>query len=240
MTQSFSAGPAEMRTSESVSFDDLRDPTAFRRRHIGPSMSESDESWRDMLTVIGVESVDALIAAAVPAAIRSDEPLRLPLARSEYELTADLAELAARNAPRRSFIGLGYTPTITPPVIKRNVLENPAWYTAYTPYQPEISQGRLETLVNFQTVISDLTGLPVANASLLDEATAAAEAMTMARRISKNTGNSFFVDADTHPQIVRVLRTRAVPLGIDLVVGSIESVNVAATFGVLLSYPSST
>ncbi|MGA1157852.1 MAG: aminomethyl-transferring glycine dehydrogenase [Ilumatobacteraceae bacterium] len=229
-----------MRTSESVSFDDLRDPTAFRRRHIGPSMSESDESWRDMLTVIGVESVDALIAAAVPAAIRSDEPLRLPLARSEYELTADLAELAARNAPRRSFIGLGYTPTITPPVIKRNVLENPAWYTAYTPYQPEISQGRLETLVNFQTVISDLTGLPVANASLLDEATAAAEAMTMARRISKNTGNSFFVDADTHPQIVRVLRTRAVPLGIDLVVGSIESVNVAATFGVLLSYPSST
>ena len=240
MTQSFSAGPTEMRTSESVSFDDLRDPTAFRRRHIGPSMSESDESWRDMLTVIGVESVDALIAAAVPAAIRSDEPLRLPLARSEYELTADLAELAARNAPRRSFIGLGYTPTITPPVIKRNVLENPAWYTAYTPYQPEISQGRLETLVNFQTVISDLTGLPVANASLLDEATAAAEAMTMARRISKNTGNSFFVDADTHPQIVRVLRTRAVPLGIDLVVGSIESVNVAATFGVLLSYPSST
>jgi glycine dehydrogenase len=240
MTQSFSAGPAEMRTSESVSFDDLRDPTAFRRRHIGPSMSESDESWRDMLTVIGVESVDALISAAVPAAIRSDEPLRLPLARSEYELTADLAELAARNAPRRSFIGLGYTPTITPPVIKRNVLENPAWYTAYTPYQPEISQGRLETLVNFQTVISDLTGLPVANASLLDEATAAAEAMTMARRISKNTGNSFFVDADTHPQIVRVLRTRAVPLGIDLVVGSIESVNVAATFGVLLSYPSST
>ncbi len=240
MTQSFSAGPAEMRTSESVSFDDLRDPTAFRRRHIGPSMSESDASWRDMLTVIGVESVDALIAAAVPAAIRSDEPLRLPLARSEYELTADLAELAARNAPRRSFIGLGYTPTITPPVIKRNVLENPAWYTAYTPYQPEISQGRLETLVNFQTVISDLTGLPVANASLLDEATAAAEAMTMARRISKNTGNSFFVDADTHPQIVRVLRTRAVPLGIDLVVGSIESVNVAATFGVLLSYPSST
>ena len=240
MTQSFSAGPAEMRTSESVSFDDLRDPTAFRRRHIGPSMSESDESWRDMLTVIGVESVDALIAAAVPAAIRSNEPLRLPLARSEYELTADLAELAARNAPRRSFIGLGYTPTITPPVIKRNVLENPAWYTAYTPYQPEISQGRLETLVNFQTVISDLTGLPVANASLLDEATAAAEAMTMARRISKNTGNSFFVDADTHPQIVRVLRTRAVPLGIDLVVGSIESVNVAATFGVLLSYPSST
>ena len=203
-------------------------------------MSESDESWRDMLTVIGVESVDALIDAAVPAAIRSDEPLRLPLARSEYELTADLAELAARNAPRRSFIGLGYTPTITPPVIKRNVLENPAWYTAYTPYQPEISQGRLETLVNFQTVISDLTGLPVANASLLDEATAAAEAMTMARRISKNTGNSFFVDADTHPQIVRVLRTRAVPLGIDLVVGSIESVNVAATFGVLLSYPSST
>jgi len=120
------------------------------------------------------------------------------------------------------------------------VLTTPARYTAYTPYQPEISQGRLETLVNFQTVISDLTGLPVANASLLDEATAAAEAMTMARRISKNTGNSFFVDADTHPQIVRVLRTRAVPLGIDLVVGSIESVNVAATFGVLLSYPSST
>ena len=224
---------------DTSSLDDLHDATAFRRRHIGPSMNSDDESWRDMLTVIGVESVDDLIDAAVPAVIRSSEPLRLPEARTESELTAALAELASRNAPRRSYIGLGYSPTITPPVIKRNVLENPAWYTAYTPYQPEISQGRLETLVNFQTMVSDLTGLPVANASLLDEATAAAEAMTMARRISRNVDDVFYVDADTHPQIVNVVLTRAEPLGIDVVVTSLDDVDLARGFGVLVSYPSS-
>ncbi len=220
--------------------DDLHDVDAFQRRHIGPPSESVDQSWMDMLSVIGVDSIDELIDVAIPASIRSREALDLPPPRSERELTSALATLAARNAPRRSFIGLGYSPTITPPVIKRNVLENPAWYTAYTPYQPEISQGRLETLVNFQTVIADLTGLAVANASLLDEATAAAEAMAMARRISKNDGDTFFVDEDTHPQIVRVLRTRATPLGIDLEVGSLESFDATRGFGVLVSYPSST
>ena len=243
MTQSL--GPTDSqaldeRSRDVPTLDELFDPSAFRRRHIGPTMVDGDSSWRDMLAVIGVDTVDELISAAVPPSIRVDRPLDLPAARTETDMTAALAALASTNAPRRSFIGLGYSPTITPPVIKRNVLENPAWYTAYTPYQPEISQGRLETLVNFQTLITDLTGLPVANASLLDEATAAAEAMTMARRISKNEGSSFFVDADTHPQILRVLRTRAVPLGIDLVAGPVDSFDVDRGFGVLLSYPTST
>ncbi len=223
-----------------LSLDDLADAAGFRRRHIGPSMDPDDQSWRDMLTVIGVDSVDQLIDRAVPAVIRSTAPLRLPPPRSEPELTAALAELAARNVPRRSFIGMGYSPTITPPVIKRNVLENPAWYTAYTPYQPEISQGRLETLVNFQTMVVDLTGLPVANASLLDEATAAAEAMSMSRRISKNPDDVFYVDIDTHPQIVNVVRTRAEPLGIEVVVTSLDRIDAPRGFGVLVSYPSST
>lgn len=240
MTQSPTSRTPDSRSFLTAGLDDLFDSAGFRRRHIGPSMDSSDPSWRDMLEVIGVETVDALISAAVPTSIRADVALRLPAARSEVDLTASLTELAAKNTPRRSFIGLGYSPTITPPVIKRNVLENPAWYTAYTPYQPEISQGRLETLVNFQTLISDLTGLPVANASLLDEATAAAEAMTMARRISKNDGHAFFVDIDTHPQIVRVLRTRAVPLGIDLVVAPMETFDATIGFGVLVSYPTST
>ncbi|MEY3033847.1 MAG: hypothetical protein RLZ86_469 [Actinomycetota bacterium] len=240
MTQSPDVRPSDTQALDSSSLDELFDATAFRRRHIGPSMLDTEGAWRDMLAVIGVDSVDDLISAAVPEAIRTDAPLALPAARSETDMTAALSSLAALNAPRRSFIGLGYSPTITPPVIKRNVLENPAWYTAYTPYQPEISQGRLETLVNFQTLISDLTGLPVANASLLDEATAAAEAMTMARRISKNEGSVFFVDDDTHPQIVRVLRTRAVPLGIELVVAPAETFDASRGFGVLVSYPTST
>ena len=220
--------------------DELRDASEFQRRHIGPSLDDDDRSWRDMLAVIGVDSIDELIDTAVPSVIRSTEPLRLPTARSEAELTAALAALAELNTPRRSFIGLGYSPTITPPVIKRNVFENPAWYTAYTPYQPEISQGRLETLVNFQTMVADLTGLPIANASLLDEATAAAEAMTMARRISSNRDDVFYVDADTHPQIVNVVRTRAEPLGISVVVASLDAVDPTRGFGVLVSYPSST
>ena len=220
------------------SLDELRDASEFERRHIGPSID--DDSFRDMLEVIGVESVSALIDVAVPSVIRSTDPLDLPAARTESELTATLGSLATLNTPRRSFLGLGYSPTITPPVIKRNVLENPAWYTAYTPYQPEISQGRLETLVNFQTMVADLTGLPIANASLLDEATAAAEAMTMARRISSNQDDVFFVDADTHPQIINVVRTRAEPLGISVVVTSLDDVDPSHGFGVLVSYPSST
>lgn len=222
------------------SLEDLRGASEFERRHIGPSVSDDDQSWRDMLDVIGVDSAAALIDAAVPTVIRSTEPMRLPSARTESELTAALTSLAALNTPRRSFLGLGYSPTITPPVIKRNVLENPAWYTAYTPYQPEISQGRLETLLNFQTMVADLTGLPIANASLLDEATAAAEAMAMARRISSNQDDVFFVDADTHPQIVNVVRTRAEPLGIDVELISLDEVDPSRGFGVLVSYPSST
>ena len=219
---------------------ELRDASAFERRHIGPSMDDDDQTWRDMLAVIGVDSVEALIDGAVPSVIRSNGAMNLPAARPEPELTSALAALAALNTPRRSFLGLGYSPSITPPVIKRNVLENPAWYTAYTPYQPEISQGRLETLVNFQTMVADLTGLPVANASLLDEATAAAEAMSMARRISSNEHDVFYVDADTHPQIVNVVRTRAEPLGIEVRVTTLDDVEATTGFGVLVSYPSST
>src|SRR5215218_518353 len=177
----------------------------FSRRHIGPSAAEK----RRMLDVVGHPSVDALLEAAVPAVIRANERLALPAAATEPEAIAQLRALAARNRPMTQMIGLGYHDTHTPPVVLRNVLENPAWYTAYTPYQPEISQGRLEALLNFQTVVSDLTGLPIANASLLDEGTAAAEAMTLSRRVGKVRQGVFLIDADTFPQTVAVIRTRA-------------------------------
>ncbi|HET9945633.1 MAG TPA: glycine dehydrogenase (aminomethyl-transferring), partial [Actinomycetes bacterium] len=150
----------------------------FSRRHIGPSADEQAK----MLAVLGYSTLDELVDTAVPKTVHSDSPLALAEGRAEHEVVAELRELAGRNRVLTSMIGLGYSGTVTPPVILRNVLENPAWYTAYTPYQPEISQGRLEALLNFQTVVTDLTGLPVAGASLLDEATAAAEAMTLARR----------------------------------------------------------
>ncbi len=206
----------------------------FIARHIG---TLDDEDRRSMLHTIGVESVDELIDATVPESIRLREPLDLPEAMSEADVTAALRALADRNRPRRSLIGMGYTGTITPPVLRRNVLENPAWYTSYTPYQPEISQGRLEALLNFQTMVIDLTGLPIANASLLDEATAAAEAMTMARRTSKVRSDVFFVEADTHPQTIAVLATRAEPLGITLRVGPRE--DAGECFGALFSFPTS-
>ncbi len=219
------------------SLDELFERDGFSRRHIGTL--DSDD-LQEMLQVIGVESVADLIDRTVPEAIRLRGDLPLPSALTESEVTAELRQIALMNRPRRSLIGMGYTGTITPPVIRRNVLENPAWYTSYTPYQPEISQGRLESLLNFQTIISDLTGLPIANASLLDEATAAAEAMTMARRASKSKSATFFVHRDTHPQTISVMATRAEPLGIQLIVGDIDALDPVNVFGVLLSYPTST
>jgi glycine dehydrogenase len=207
----------------------------FAARHIGPSPAERAE----MAEAAGYPSVDALIDAAVPAKIRTDRPLALPPALSEVEALSRLRELASGNQVLTSMIGLGYYGTITPGVILRNVLENPGWYTAYTPYQPEISQGRLEALLNFQTMVADLTGLPVANASLLDEGTAAAEAMTLAHRVApKGSGDTFLVDADVLPQTIEVIRTRALPLGIEVVVGDLtEGLPDGDFFGVLLQYP---
>ncbi len=218
---------------------DLTPTDTFPERHLGPSPAEQAK----MLSDLGFASLDELSAAAVPAAIRSDDPLDLPAALGESETTASLRELASRNRVVPSLIGLGYHGTITPPVIQRNVLEAPGWYTAYTPYQPEISQGRLEALLNFQTMVSDLTGCELANASLLDEPTAAAEAMAMARRLSPGGATSrFVVDEGCHPHTIAVVRTRAEPLGITVEVGD-ASVLVArgeAPFGVLLQTPSTT
>ncbi|WP_199725951.1 aminomethyl-transferring glycine dehydrogenase [Nocardiopsis sp. Huas11] len=212
----------------------------FADRHIGPTPAEVQE----MLKTVGYGSTAELMSAAVPESILTapgtGAPLDLPEALGEAEALAELKELASRNALRTSMIGLGYYDTLTPPVILRNILENPAWYTAYTPYQPEISQGRLEALLNFQTMVSDLTGLPVSGASLLDEATAAAEAMTLARRASKAKGNAFVVDADVFPQTLQVLRTRAEPLGIEVVVADLtDGLPDAEAFGVLVQYPAS-
>ncbi|MGP3918124.1 aminomethyl-transferring glycine dehydrogenase [Nonomuraea sp. 10N515B] len=204
----------------------------FSSRHIGPSAAEQQR----MLEAVGFESVSDLVAVAVPEAIRAKDRLQLPAAASETEAIAELRALADRNRVLTSMIGLGYHDTITPAVIRRNLLENPGWYTAYTPYQPEISQGRLEALLNFQTVVSDLTGLPVAGASLLDEATAAAEAMTLARRAGKSKSNVFVVDADALPQTKRVLATRAEPLGITLVEHPLDG-ELPECFGVLVQYP---
>jgi glycine dehydrogenase len=184
---------------------ELERGTPFEQRHIGPD----HEARAKMLAHVGYGSLDELTAAAVPDAIKSADALDLPGARTEAEVLAELRSLADRNQVLDSMIGLGYYGTFTPPVILRNVLENPAWYTAYTPYQPEISQGRLEALLNFQTMVADLTGLPTSGASLLDEGTAAAEAMALSRRVGKNKKGLFLVDADALPQTVAVLRTRA-------------------------------
>ena len=222
-------------------FSDLFAHDDFVARHIGAR----DADVAHMLDVIGVASVSELIDQTVPAPIRMSAPLDLPAPRSEAEVLAQLRTLADQNQSMISLIGQGYYGTHTPGVIKRNVLENPAWYTAYTPYQPEISQGRLEALLNFQTMVSDLTGLDVANASLLDEATAAAEAMTMARRLTKGAANRFFVHHDTHPQTLSVLATRAEPIGIELVIGDVDQLfgegpAEGGIFGALFSYPTST
>ncbi|MDX6312431.1 MAG: glycine dehydrogenase, partial [Streptomyces sp.] len=210
----------------------------FAARHIGPDAAAQAK----MLAQVGYGSLDELTAAAVPDSIKSTEALRLPEARTEAEVLAELRVLADRNQVLHPMIGLGYYGTFTPPVILRNVMENPAWYTAYTPYQPEISQGRLEALLNFQTAVADLTGLPTSGASLLDEGTAAAEAMALSRRVGRVKDGVFLVDADTFPQTVAVLRTRAEPTGVEVVVADLsDGIPAEAAgrgiFGVLLQYP---
>ena len=210
--------------------------TDFVRRHIGPSPRDIAA----MLESVGAKSLGELMSQTLPSSIRQKTPLDLGRALSETEALAHMGELAAQNQVFTSLIGQGYSGTILPAVIQRNILENPAWYTAYTPYQPEISQGRLEALFNFQTMICDLTGLDVANASLLDEATAAAEAMALAERASSVKTKSFFVDSDVHPQTLALLRTRAEPLGWKLIVGDpLTDLDKADVFGALLQYPGS-
>jgi glycine dehydrogenase len=193
-----------------------------------------------MLEVLGVGTLDDLINQTVPQAIRKNLSLQLPPAQSEYAALAQLKEIASKNQVFRSFIGMGYYDCITPPVIQRNILENPGWYTAYTPYQPEIAQGRLEALLNFQTLIIDLTGLEIANASLLDEGTAAAEAMTMSYGLAKNKARAFFISKDCHPQTIKVVQTRARPLDIEVIIGDHRTFAFdQPVFGVLLQYPAS-
>ncbi|MAM23958.1 MAG: glycine dehydrogenase (aminomethyl-transferring) [Rhodobacteraceae bacterium] len=203
------------------------------RRHIGPSPAEMAE----MLDVVGAENLDALIDDTLPRGIRQDEPLDFGKAMSEREVLEHMRVVASKNRVLTSLIGQGYHGTVTPPAIQRNILENPAWYTAYTPYQPEISQGRLEALLNFQTMVSDLTGLEIANASLLDEATACAEAMTMAQRVAKSKAKAFFVDRDCHPQNIAVMQTRAAPLGIEVIVGNPDKLEADKVFGAIFQYP---
>jgi glycine dehydrogenase len=214
--------------------EELERAAEFADRHIGPD----EHATRAMLATLKLDSLAALTKKAVPSSIRMTAPLALPEPRTEAEVLEELRAIAATNRVHKSFIGLGYYGTHTPPVIQRNVLENPAWYTAYTPYQPEISQGRLEALLNFQTMVCDLTGMDIANASLLDEATAAAEAMALARRASKNASNRFFVSSDCFPQTIEVVQTRAAPLGLEVIVGD-HATNLAGLdcFGALLQYP---
>ncbi len=221
-------------TAHDLSLDDLIDAGEFTRRHTSPTTDERQH----MLGVIGEDSIESLLAHTVPEVIRMTEDLHLDEPRSPQSVHHQLRDLAAKNVHRTSLIGMGYYGTIAPPVIVRNVLENPAWYTAYTPYQPEISQGRLEALLNFQTMVAELTGFDLANASLLDEATAAAEAMTMARRLSKSDSDRFVVHHDTHPQTIAVLATRAEPVGIELVVGDVDEI-AGGCFGALFSLPTS-
>ena len=214
----------------------LRDSSSeysFADRHIGPS----EDEVREMLRELGFDNLDALIEATVPKNIRLDRQLNLPEAKSEAEALAELRAISKKNKVARSFIGAGYSDCITPPVIQRNILENPGWYTAYTPYQAELAQGRLEALLNFQTMITDLTAMEIANASLLDEATAAAEAMTLCHAVTSDR-NTFFVADNCHPQTIEIVQTRAKPLGIKIVVGNFASFKFDDTvFGALVQYP---
>ncbi|MGH9388006.1 MAG: aminomethyl-transferring glycine dehydrogenase, partial [Vicinamibacteria bacterium] len=208
----------------------------FPPRHIGPR----PEDVAEMLALLGYREIEELVRDTVPADILSKKPLDLPAAATEHALLQELRALASKNRVTKSFIGLGYHAAITPPVILRNILENPGWYTQYTPYQAEIAQGRLEALLNFQTMVADLTGLPLANASLLDEATAAAEAMGMSLGIHPgDEPHRYFIAEDTHPQTIAVVETRAKPLGVEVVVGPAGSVDLDSGkfFGLLLSYP---
>lgn len=210
----------------------------FESRHIGPDAPQTHE----MLKVIGASSVNELIEQTIPAEIRLKKPLNLPAPRTEYEFLAEFKKIASRNKLYKSYIGTGYYNTITPPVILRNIFENPGWYTAYTPYQAEIAQGRLEALINYQTMVIDLTGLEIANASLLDEATAAAEAMHLflaSKKASKKNATKFFIHADTYPQTIDVLKNRATPLGVNTVVGDIDKIDLTDPdlFGIYIQNP---
>ncbi|MFG2117445.1 aminomethyl-transferring glycine dehydrogenase [Streptomyces sp. NPDC048718] len=225
-------------TANRTSLSELEQGIPFEQRHIGPDT----EARAKMLAQVGYGSLDELTAAAVPDVIKNAEALALPAARTEAEVLAELRVLAGRNQVLAPMIGLGYYGTFTPPVILRNVMENPAWYTAYTPYQPEISQGRLEALLNFQTMVADLTGLPTSGASLLDEGTAAAEAMALSRRVGKVKNGVFLVDADALPQTIAVIETRAEPTGVEVVVADLSAgipaeIAERGVFGVLLQYP---
>ncbi|MEP2509814.1 MAG: aminomethyl-transferring glycine dehydrogenase, partial [Reichenbachiella sp.] len=216
----------------------LNERTHFQQRHNGPSRDDISQ----MLDTIGVDSVDELIDQTVPENIRKRAALNIPEALDEFSYVRSVKEMASKNKVFKSFIGLGYYNCVTPAVIQRNILENPGWYTAYTPYQAEIAQGRLEALVNFQTMVSDLTGMEIANASLLDEATAAAEAMSMQfslRKKEKKAATKYFVDERIFPQTLDVLKTRALPLGIELVVDKYENIDIAASeyFGLIVQYP---
>jgi glycine dehydrogenase len=208
----------------------------FVARHNGPNKSDQQK----MLDAINVASLDALIDETVPAQIRLEQPMTMAKALSEADMLAAMREFADQNQIKRTFIGQGYYNTFTPNVILRNVLENPGWYTAYTPYQPEISQGRLEALLNYQQMVMDLTGMDIANASLLDEATAAGEAMTLCKRAGKSKSNVFFVADDVHPQTLEVVKTRAKYIGFDVQVGSLESLPEQDVFGALVQYPGTT
>ena len=206
----------------------------FVARHIGPD----DAAVAHMLEAIGHESLESLMSAAVPGGIRTAASLDLPEAASEEDVARELRELAGRNGLAEPMIGLGYHGTLTPPVVRRNVLEDPSWYTAYTPYQPEISQGRLEALLNFQTMISDLTGLPTAGSSLLDEGTAAAEALGLVHRARRSISGPFVLDADALPQTIDVVRTRAEAIGMEVVVADLtDGLPEGDLAGVLVQYP---
>src|SRR6185369_160223 len=207
----------------------------FVNRHIGPNAAEV----REMLRVCGFESLDQLIDATVPRSIRMPQPLNLPAARSEHGLLNEMRTLAAQNQIFKSYIGMGYYDTVTPPVIQRNVIENPGWYTPHTPYQAEISQGRLEALLNFQTMVTDLTWMEIANASLLDEGTAAAEAMQMAHSLKGNDEKKLILVSDAcHPQTIDVMQTRAKALGYEVEVGAHHSFEFSPkVFAALVSYP---
>src|ERR1043166_6176240 len=209
------------------------DIDSFARRHIGPNEAETAE----MLRAVGFESLDALIDATVPKNIRLNRELKLPEAKSEAEAWAELRAISKKNKIAKSFIGAGYSDSITPPVIQRNILENPGWYTAYTPYQAELAQGRLEALLNFQTMITDLTAMEIANASLLDEATAAAEAMALCHAAVPDR-KTFFIADNCHPQTIAVVRTRAKPIGIEIKIGDYSRFKFDNTvFGALVQYP---
>jgi glycine dehydrogenase len=217
------------------SLTDLAQTGDFITRHIGPSEAEVAK----MLDTVGLRSLDELIDRAVPDVIRTTEPLHVGEPTSEVDALAAIRRIAEKNEVYTSLIGMGYYGTHLPAVIQRNLLENPGWYTAYTPYQPEISQGRLEAILNFQTMVADLTGMELANSSLLDEGTAAAEALAMCRRVSRHESNTLFVDADCHPQTIEVVSTRARPLGIEVVVGDLTTEDIGDVFAAILQYPAS-